>query len=101
MMPNDVILLLAGHRVAKAFGVRARYLEPCMLESTRTITYVVPHPNSGNHWYGNEFNRFKARNFFDALFMVLDGVERPDGDIDSVEFRVRARTDAIEAGRVF
>ncbi len=100
-MPDEITLILAGHAVAKDFGVKARFFEACLLESTQTIAYVVPHPGIGNAWYNNEFNQFKARNFFEALFLVQDGVSRPDGHLGYVEFNARALVQAVEAGRIF
>lgn len=97
--PDGVVLLLAGHRVARAFGVVARYFEPCLLNEA--VVYVVPHPSGVNHWWNLELNRFRARRFFAALFMSLDGVDMPDGSMDEVEFRVLARSTARESGRVW
>ncbi len=97
--PVSVVVLLAGKRIARAFGVRARYFEPCMLR--RRVCYVVPHPSGVNRWYNVEFNRHRAKRFFCALLLALDGVQRPDGDLDAAEFRLRATRDARAAGRIF
>ncbi len=94
------IILLAGKRLANAFGIRnVAYFEPCMLQGR--IAYVIPHPSGRNRFWNNEFNRFRAERFFTALFLALDGVECPDGDLDAAEFRVLATATARRAGRVY
>lgn len=97
---NGDLVLLAGKRVADAFGIRGvRYFEPCLLRGT--IAYVVPHPSGVNRWWNVETNRYRARRFFAALFLALDGVDLPDGSLDAIEFRVRAGAEAERAGRVY
>ncbi len=96
---KGVVVLLAGQRVAKAFGVEARYFEPCLLR--RRVCYVVPHPSGVNRWYNVEINRWRAKRFFCALLLALEGCQRPDGCLDSREFALRAKRRAREAGRVF
>ncbi len=96
--PQGVVVLLAGQRLARAYGVRARYFEPCMLR--RRICYIVPHPGS-TRWYSVEINRARVKRFFLALLLTLEGVERPDGTLDSQEFRCRVQRQAQEHGRVF
>jgi hypothetical protein len=96
---KGVVVLLAGKRVAKAFGVEARYFEPCLLR--RRVCYVVPHPSGVNRWYNVEINRWRAKQFFCALLLSLEGFERPDGDMDAREFTLRAKRQARESGRVF
>ena len=96
---KSVVILLAGKRVAKAFGVKARYFEPCLLR--RRVCYVVPHPSGVNRWYNVETNHWRAKQFFCALLLALEGCQRPDGDLDSREFALRAKRRARESGRVF
>lgn len=98
-LPPRAVVLLAGQRVAKAFGVKARYFEPCLLRGR--VCYVVPHPSGVNRWYNVEINRHRAKHFFCALLLSLEGVERPDGSIDAHEFAMLAKRHAREAGRVF
>ena len=98
-LPSYAVVLLAGQRVAKAFGVKARYFEPCLLRGR--VCYVVPHPSGVNRWYNVEINRHRAKHFFCALLLSLEGVDRPDGSIDAAEFAMLAKRHAREAGRIF
>lgn len=94
VLPRFDILLLVGKRMAAAFGVRAHYFDPCLLKGV--VAYVIPHPSGSNHWWNNEFNRYKARNFFGFL------EELPGEEIMSVvEFKHLATKTAEEGGRLF
>ncbi len=92
------VLLMGSQRLAKAFGVEARYFEPCLLR--RRVCYVIPHPH-GARWYSVEINHHRAKRFFAALLLAMEGVQRPDGYLDAREFVTRAKHAAREAGRVF
>lgn len=58
------VVLLAGHRVARAFGVRAGYLEWTTLRGRRAA--VIPHPSGINRWWNCPRNRRRARRFIAA-----------------------------------
>lgn len=46
--------MLAGRRMARAFGVRAPYLRPV---ATRWfVALVVPHPSGANSWWNDGAN---------------------------------------------
>lgn len=61
------ILLLAGKRVAAAFGVpkTVEFFKPCMVR--RSICFVVPHPSGVSRWWNSPDNRSLARSFFEML----------------------------------
>ena len=91
------LLLMAGRRVARAFGVPAsvRYLEPFTVRGT--AAYVVPHPSGVNRWFNAETNRARFRRFFQALDRVaVDQDPLPPG-----EFLDRLRHAAGAAGRSY
>lgn len=100
VIPADFVLL-AGRRVAAAFGIPkgVRYFEPCMVHDV--VAYVIPHPSGVNQWWNVELNVQRAKNFFAAFFMAVDGVDMPDGSLDAAEFRVRAKVEARGRGRIY
>lgn len=58
---RDRVVILAGKRVARAFGVQAPYLARVALRG-RTA-YVLPHPSGVNRWYNSARNRARASRF--------------------------------------
>jgi hypothetical protein len=74
------VLLMAGRRVASAFGVpaSAHYLEPLLVRGT--VAYVIPHPSGVNRWFNEAENRGRFSAFFEALRAVQDGCEVPPGE---------------------
>ena len=61
--PGRVVLLL-GHRVAKAFGIKTAYFKPQRLQDLFEMTaFVVPHPSSINRWWNSRANVTKAIKF--------------------------------------
>lgn len=58
---NTPVVLLAGHRVARAFGLRVGYLEWTTLRGRRAA--VLPHPSGINRWWNDPRNRRRASRF--------------------------------------
>jgi hypothetical protein len=48
------VVLLLGHRVAAAFGVRASYLTRVVVGGADV--FVLPHPSGVNRWYNDAAN---------------------------------------------
>lgn len=72
-LPKGGKLMLAGRRVARAFGVPAKtqYFESVVLraygvDGTRRafVACVVPHPSGISHWWNDGVNRARARRWF-------------------------------------
>lgn len=55
------VVLLAGLRVAGAFGARAGFFEWFELRGRRAA--VIPHPSGVNRWWNDAANRERARAF--------------------------------------
>jgi hypothetical protein len=83
------VVVFAGHRVARAFGFKARYFDP-VLYRERHLAYVIPHPSGVNRWWNNEFNRWRAAKRFSE---IINAANCPDCES-------RARVEAREAGRI-
>lgn len=75
-MPGRGTVLLAGRRVARAFGFEhlldgdLGYFEPFLRPDLgcRPVCYIiVPHPSGVNRWWNHPVNREKARLFFELL----------------------------------
>lgn len=64
------VVLLAGKRVAAAFGVRARYFAPVSVG--RATVYVIPHPSGRNRWWNSPENRAMAAAFL-ATIIAMGG----------------------------
>ncbi len=57
------IVLLAGRRVAAAFGLRkVTFFYPEFHRGR--VVYVIPHPSGRNQWWNTEENREQARTWF-------------------------------------
>lgn len=60
------IVVLAGKKVAKAFGVVAPYLEWTTLRGRRVV--VVPHPSGINRWWNDSKNVQALRKLLAEVF---------------------------------
>jgi hypothetical protein len=63
-------VLLAGHRVAAAFGVREGYLREFVLQGVPAA--VVPHPSGVNRWWNDPANVARASAFLRGVFARLE-----------------------------
>lgn len=71
--PCDV-LLLAGRRVALAFGADPVYFREVRPPAIGRQTFVVPHPSGLNRWWNDPLNRDRARAFLEHV--LLEDAER-------------------------
>lgn len=60
------IVMLAGRRVAAAFGVRELHFFSPQFRRGR-IFYVVPHPSGLSRWWNSERNCARARSWFSSV----------------------------------
>lgn len=68
---NTSCIVLAGKRVAAAFGLRsAEYF--CCREICGLPAYVMPHPSGVNRWWNDPVNASRARAFFIQLPTIVD-----------------------------
>lgn len=64
--PNRTVVLL-GHRVARAFGLRnATYFKLYDGGQGRSL-YVIPHPSGVNRWWNDVENQIEAARFMRSL----------------------------------
>lgn len=76
-----VTLVLAGKKVAGAFGLRGRdYFERGRFHEFPNIGFVtVPHPSGVNRWWNDAGNRRKAAKFFAELRKATKSNSAPGG----------------------